>query len=269
MTRRPLRFGLHDFLNAQPLLSALRGGEKNAWLDVVLDTPSALARRLESGELDFAMIPAVAFFNRAKYYRLLEGACIASCGKVDTVLFVSNAPLESLDCIAVDRRSQTSIALLKILFGDRFSPEVTLEPFDPDLERMLQSCKAGLIIGDQAFRVPRSQKDLRVFDLSEAWFEKTGLPFVHAVIAVRKGISLEQECRESILRAPEIGLKQMDAYLATYAKKQGLDTSVCENYLKNRILYHLGKKEMEGLSQFQTLCVDKGLVAEKTAIEFY
>ncbi len=266
--RKSLRFGLHDFLNAQPLLASLSGDQKNSGIEVVRDTPSALAERFEAGEFDLAMIPAVAFFKLSPGHRLLDGICIASDGKVDTVLFAASAPLSSLKSIAFDRRSRTSIALLQILFGDRFAADVVYEPFAPDPEAMLESRQAGLIIGDQAFRISRLQADLQVFDLSEAWFDRTGLPFVHAVIAVREGVALDPQLRERIVDAPEAGLKRMDSYLPAYAQQQGLDKDVCERYLRQRIRYRLGKKEVEGLLRFQGMCVERGLVPEKTPIEF-
>ncbi len=269
MIQRPIRFGLHDFLNAQPLLAPLSGEDLPEEFVIELDTPAALAERLDAGELDLAMIPAVAFFTGGRNYRLLDKVCIASCGKVDTVLFAVKAPLASLKTIAVDRRSKTSIALLKILFADRFAPEVSFVPHDPDPLAMLRSHAAGLIIGDQALAVPRDQTGLQVFDLSEAWFEKTGLPFVHAVIAVRKGVSLSQKLQERIVAAPEQGLKRMQRYLKPYADKRGLDAAVCEHYLKKRILYRLDTKEKEGVLLFQKLCVERGLVPEMTPIEFY
>ena len=54
---------------------------------------------------------------------------------------------------------------------------------------MLESCDAGLLIGDPAMMV---QTDgLYAYDLAEVWRAKTGLPFVFAVWAVRKAALAE------------------------------------------------------------------------------
>ena len=56
---------------------------------VITDSPAALADRLKLNDLDLAMIPSVEYFKSADSYRLVPGICIASRGKVDTVLFLN------------------------------------------------------------------------------------------------------------------------------------------------------------------------------------
>ena len=55
----------------------------------------------------------------------------------------------------------------------------------PLLGPMLESCDAGLLIGDPAMMAKTD--GLYAYDLAEVWRAETGLPFVFAVWAVRQG----------------------------------------------------------------------------------
>ena len=82
MTQSLLKFGIHDFLNASPLLLPLRehGGDKG--FQIVTGSPAALADKLKLGDLDLAMIPSVEYFKSVDSYRLVPNICIASRGEV-------------------------------------------------------------------------------------------------------------------------------------------------------------------------------------------
>ena len=117
MTQPLLRFGIHNFLNAGPLLLPLEEQGANMGFQVITDSPTALADRLKSSDLDLAVIPSVEYFKLAESYRLVSDVCIASRGEVGTVLFLTKKPINEIRSIAADNRSRTSVALLKILFS--------------------------------------------------------------------------------------------------------------------------------------------------------
>ncbi|MFQ5450636.1 MAG: menaquinone biosynthesis protein [Nitrospinaceae bacterium] len=263
MVHSLLRFGLHDFLNAQPLRVPLAGKGEQAGLELVTDVPSALAEKLESGQLDLAMIPAIEYLHRADAYRLLPGISIASRGEVNTVLLVTKVPLSNIHSLAVDSRSRTSAALLKLLFADEFPPDVAFRLAPPDLESMLQHHDAALIIGDQAFRVRDSLTGVAVFDLSAEWFQRTGKTFVHAVIAVRQNVAVDPGTVAAIRQFKREGVERIDAIAAAYADRNGLEKKMCEDYLKRKIVYDLGEKEQQGLLHFRDLCHLRGLLPQK------
>ncbi|GJL78678.1 MAG: chorismate dehydratase [Nitrospinaceae bacterium] len=268
MSSKTLRFGLHDFLNAQPLLVPLLKRAEKAGIEMVIDVPSQLAEMMNSQTLDLAMIPTVEYLRRAESYRLVEGVCIASRDKVGTVLLISQVPVQEIKTLALDERSRTSVALLKILFAKRFSPEILFDPSPPDPEAMLEAHDAALIIGDQNFSLPSLSKETEIYDLSEDWFLKTKKPFVHAVLAVRAGVSLEKEICDVIQSARHEGLQNLPAIVKDFAEPRGLDLGVCEDYLQHKIIYDIGEQELEGMKLFQELCYGQGLIPEKHPLRF-
>ena len=90
MTQPLLRFGVHNFLNASPLLLPLKEQGVDMGFQLFMDSPAALADRLKSNDLDLAMIPSVEYFKLADTYRLVPDICIASRGEVGTVLFLAS-----------------------------------------------------------------------------------------------------------------------------------------------------------------------------------
>lgn len=263
-----IRFGLHDFLNAQPLMVPLVRQQKELGVEIVPGVPRVLAEKLKAGELDLAMIPTVEYLKESSRYRLLPDVAIASHGEVGTVLLVSQVPLKKIKTLALDDRSRTSVALLKILFADRFDQDAKLTTSPPDPEVMLKAHDAALIIGDQAFSLPKLPTTTKVYDLSQEWFLETGKTFVHAVVAVREGVIISHEFCDKIQRAKEEGLREIADIAKQYVAGSGLDLHTSEDYLRNKIIYDLGRQELEGLTLFRDKCFDRSMIREKHEICF-
>jgi chorismate dehydratase len=250
-------FGIHDFINSQPILDPLL--KRPAGLDILTGSPAQLADQLSDGELDLAMIPAIEYLKQADRFRLLPNIAIASRNKVGTVLLISKLPIPAICSLAVDDRSRTSVALLKVLYSRIFPDGLRFENQKPDPKKMLENHDAALIIGDQALGF--AKESTLIYDLSEEWFNLTGKTFVHAVIAVREGI--KAEIAETIIDAKRQGLQNLDAIARTQANKTGHSVGLVQDYLKNKIRYGFGEEEMEGLLSFQSLCYEAGLISKQ------
>ena len=237
-----------------------------AGLEIRTDSPARLADQLSSGKLDMAMIPAIEYLKQADSFRLLPNVSISSRNKVGTVLLVSKVPLNAIRSLALDNRSRTSIALFRILYSNVIPQGLKIARQDPDPEKMLNHHDAALIIGDQALGI--SKEGVSIYDLSEEWFKRTGKTFVHAVIAVREGIKVENRIIQTLLDAKQEGLQNLDTIVQTQANKTGHPVFLLRDYLKNKIRYDFGEEEMEGLMHFQSLCHEFGLVPKKFPLRF-
>ncbi len=261
-----LKFGIHDFINAQPILASLK--EMGEWikLDIHTDTPARLADQLADGKLDLAMIPAIEYLKQADILRLLPGISIASRNQVGTVLLVSKYPLNAIQSLAIDNRSRTSVALLKLMFKDEFSSELKWIVCDPSPQKMLQEHDAALIIGDPALNF--NKEGMTIYDLSEEWYQRTGKTFVHAVIAAREGVEIGDRIVEIFRLAKQEGLMKITTIARTQSRKTGFAENLLTDYLTNKIRYNLGAEELDGLGYFQSLCYSSGLIKNKIPFEF-
>ena len=261
-----LKFGIHDFINAQPLRDALKTMGDWTKIEIHTNTPAHLADQLNRGELDLAMIPSIEYLKNSDRLRLLPGVSIASKNQVGTVLLVSKFPLETIDTLAIDNRSRTSVALLKILFKNEMSPDLKWVDCEPNPEIMLKDHDAALIIGDPALGFKKEGST--VYDLSEEWYQRTGKTFVHAVIAVKEGVEIDERIVEIFRVAKQEGLMKIASTVRNQSRLTNFPEPLLLDYLKNKIRYNLGGEELDGLSHFQSLCKSAGLIEKKTPFEF-
>lgn len=255
--------GIHDFLNSRPLLHPIRHGLVETPFTLVTDTPARLAERFAAGELDIAMLPSIEYARNPEAV-IVPGSCIASLGKVETVLLFSDLALEDIETICVDPKSRTSVAMLSILFRERLGREPIIVTGEEDPARMLRAADAGLVIGDRAFDLP-SKRHL-IHDLGELWYEYAGRPFVHALLCARKGGRWDAAVA-ALAEAKRVGLAHREL-IAKEAAGPHLPEERALNYLMSHILYDLAGEEIAGLSHFLDRAVHFGL-APSSELRWY
>jgi chorismate dehydratase len=240
----PFRVGSVPYLNAVPLTRGLED-------EIVFATPSKLAEMLQRDELDAALVSVteVLFSER---YDILDGVAVASLGEVKSVFLAHRGPITEAKEVFCDPASLTSVNLLKVLLGEQaihpnFKP---LPSYDharlPDYT---------LLIGDPAIDFLRVPHEHEIWDLGAAWFELTGLPFVYAIWALRRGIKHERLARQ-LRDAKDFGLDTLDYIINTRSE---YDLSFRKDYLGWHIHYHLGVDEKRGLKRFADLLAKHGI----------
>jgi chorismate dehydratase len=203
-----------------------------------------------------ALLPSIEYF-RAGSYVILPEMCIAADGVVQSVRVFSKGPIDKVSSLALDANSRTSAALVQILLKRRCGglPELTECAPEADLWSLKED--AMLLIGDPAMKFP-ARRGVHILDLGEEWKRQTGLPFVYALWVARKGVALGNLV-ERLLRARDMGLANLRQLAAEAGAELGLDENVCLRYLGETIKYHLGARELKGLSLFQRLAAEDGL----------
>ena len=119
-----IKLGSVSFLNAQPLTYAIENNLIDHEFDLIQTPPSELSQKLNNRDIDVGLIPVAELLKR-KNYNVVSGISISSIGKVDSVILVAKQGIKDLASIAVDKRSQSSTALLRIVleifFGIRLN----------------------------------------------------------------------------------------------------------------------------------------------------
>ncbi|HWD92690.1 MAG TPA: menaquinone biosynthesis protein [Verrucomicrobiae bacterium] len=240
----PFRVGSVRYLNAVPLT---RGIED----EIVLATPSELAKMLQRDELDAALVSVteVLFHDR---YDILDGTAIASLGEVKSVLLAHRKPIEQAREIFCDTASLTSVNLLRVLLAERgLKPE-----FKPLASYEFKSLpEYALLIGDPALNFVFSPHEHDIFDLGAAWYELTSLPFVYAVWALRRGLE-NFRLRRQLTEARQFGLDTLDSIIRNRIE---YTEDFRKDYFGWHIHYHLGSDEKRGLAKFIELLRKHGL----------
>ena len=234
----PSRIGSVGYLNAAPLT---RGIEKH----VLYTTPAQLAQRLQRDELEAALVSIVeVLFNDR--YDVLEGVAIASSGEVKSVLLAHRQQLEEIRTVFCDAASLTSVSLLRVLLGAR-----GLRPEFRPLANYADTARhdAVLLIGDPALDFLLAPHAHAVWDLGQAWWDLTGLPFVYAAWALRRGADTPT-LRQRLRAAKDRGLRELDALVR---ERTEYDYAFRKTYLGGNIRYDLGPAEKRGVARFVEL----------------
>lgn len=240
----PFRVGNVRYLNAVPLTRGLED-------EIIFATPSELAGMLRRNELDAAMVSITETLLTGNY-DILDGIAIAALGEVQSVLVAHRVPLADIRVLHCDPASLTSVNLTRVLLAERgIKPE--LRPLEDYNFQALPDC--ALLIGDTALDFIREPREHQVWDLGQAWFELTGLPFVFAAWALRRGIenaALKRQLRE----ARDFGLDTLETIIR---ERTDYDYNFRKDYLSWHIHYHLGNDEKRGLARFAELLRKHGL----------
>ncbi len=256
-----IRVAAVSYFNARPLVEGLRSQEDFEVRDL---PPAEAAEALLSGDADVGLVPCVTLLKDPRL-TYLPGLCIGAHGAVDSVLlYLKTGALESGQGkirIALDPHSRTSQMLTKIYLvsflgypWERFefveeSPKALLE----DEERADQF-DGILVIGDLALlRVPRGPWDC--IDLSLAWTEATGLPFVFAVWGVRQEtLTRHPDLSNKFLAALDTGMEEIESIVRELASGFGLKDSLAKHYLTERIVFRMDDQSERGLNEFLNRC---------------
>ena len=240
---RALKISAISFLNTAPLMwdfehEPTREIRKNFVVDYTV--PSLCAEALRTGEADIGIIPVITTAEIPELV-VLPDVAIAAQNRVRSILLVSRRPLEEVRTVAVDTSSRTSVALTDVLLTKFHGGRRELRPMAPVLATMLEQCDAGLLIGDPAMMAKTD--GLYAYDLGELWRERTGLPFVFAVWAVRRAALAEMreglELGGIFRRSRDRGLKpeNLAAIAREWSPRMGLAEAEIEECRRGLALY--------------------------------
>lgn len=266
--KRLIKLGSVSFLNAQPLTYAIENNLVPHDFDLIQTPPSELSFKLHNKEIDMGLIPVAELLKR-RNYNVVPGISISSIGKVDSVILVAKQDINKLTKIAVDKRSQSSTALLRIVLEIFYGIRPQYIPTDIDKEGLMDNVDGTMLIGDSGLREYYNLRDqYRIYDLGEVWTNETNLPFVYAVFAGNKDVILGGSL-EALVESKNYGLGIVDKISKIESQKLGIDYEICYTYLTDRIKYDLGDEEVKGIIKYSELLSELDEAEKITDLNMY
>jgi predicted solute-binding protein len=222
-------------------------GPQQGMFDLEFDIPAGCADRLASGAADIGIVPSFELLKQD--LEIVPGAGIACRGAVRSILLVSSRRPEEIRTLAADSSSRTSVELARMVLDLKYGARPAVVRQAPDIEAMLRTADAGLIIGDPALRIEPALLPYHSLDLGAEWMDITGLPMVFAVWAARRGVKvegIEPAFRESC----RYGRERIEEIVAAEAPRREIAPGLARDYLQHKIVHELGPVEYEGLERF-------------------
>lgn len=241
---KKISVGAVSYLNTKPFLYGIEHSAVKDEIELSVDYPAALARKLRAGEIDMALLP-VAVLPTLPEYHFVGDYGIACDGEVASVALFSKVPLEEVQTILLDYQSRTSVALLKILCAQYWKIKPELVDTREDFVSRIEGNTAGLIIGDRALE--QLQSFSYVYDLGSAWKAFTGLPFVFAAWVSDK--KLPEGFVERFRKACAEGV----AAIENVTKLQAFTFYDLKTYFNEHIHFHLCDEKKTGMHLFLEL----------------
>jgi chorismate dehydratase len=239
--QQKIKVGAVSYLNTKPLIYGFEQGMMKEDIDLLIDYPSNIARKLLTNEIDIGLVP-VAVLPLMKAYHIVSDYCIGCDGEVASVCLFSEVPLPEIKTILLDYQSNTSVALIKILLKEHWKINPELVNAENDFEQNINGTTAGLVIGDRAFE--QRLKSKYIYDLGLAWKEMTGMPFVFAVWVSNK--KMNDNFIRAFNSATQYGLKNLNAV----AKLNELASFNMEEYYTKFISYKFDENKKAALKSF-------------------
>ena len=269
-----LRVAAIDFLNPAPLMWDFHHPPMQSALAsryvLHLTEPSQCARELLEGRADLGLIPIAALTPEL---RIVPGCTIASLDKVRSIQLIVKAPLtlEQVRTVAADTASRSSVAYAQVLFRHFLgvSPEFT--PAKANAEAMLAEADAALLIGDPALLALERRAEIEAhvgpctwYDIAQQWHQRTGLPWVAAVWAVRPEAVPTAEDRRQLIAdlngSRDRGLAHIEDLVREWTPRIALSPETIRHYLQRNIHYVLDAPCERSIAAFRRLAGHVGVL---------
>ena len=237
------RIGAVSYLNTRPLLLGIEQESFLNSIDLVKSYPANIAQDLLSGKIDIGLVP-VAILPQLSNPHIVSNYVIGANGAVASVALFSEVPIDEIKSIYLDYQSRTSVQLLKILLSQFWKKEVEFISATEGYIAQISGTTAGVIIGDRALE--NLSKYPYVYDLSLAWKQHTGLPFVFAAWVANQPIPAA--FMAAFDTANGYGLAHLDEVIALIpAQEQVYDL---HKYYTENISYVYDEEMKQGLERF-------------------
>ncbi len=271
--RGPARIGAVSYLNTLPLIEGLG---KLEGAELTLTAPSQLIDLLVADEIDIGLVSVIDAQRSPEPMALAPEGMIGCDGPTLTVRLFSAVPIDQITTVHADVDSHTSIALLRVILGERFGIKPRIEDFDVDAHRAALSkaavgegeagCwpEALLLIGDKVVTdSPPAIHYQHQVDLGEAWKELTGRPFVYAIWMCRASSAASPEvtaARSVLDRQRRHNSGRIDWIIRQRADARGWPEDLARRYLVDLLRYEVRQEHRDAIEAFFDLCARHGVL---------
>lgn len=259
-----VRIGMVNYINTAPLYDVwLSTVNQPDWV-IVEAVPSTLNRMLYDDELDMGLVSSQEYVIHPEKYILLDDISISASGPVGSVFLFSRCEPEKLagKLVLLSGQSQTSVSLVKIILENLYNVKPLYEVGSALEAQYNNNISGALAIGDEALILAQNKNFPHKIDLGKIWHEKTSLPFVFAVWAMRKEFCQKnyetiREIHRELVRCREEGKKDLEEISRKVSPRVSMQPEACYEYLRG-IEHDLGPEKKKGLVRFIEYLIERG-----------
>ncbi|GGA23053.1 menaquinone biosynthetic enzyme MqnA/MqnD family protein [Paenibacillus physcomitrellae] len=272
---KPTRMGIIDYTNVWPITYYFNEKELSRPIEIITKVPAVLNRAMIAGELDLSPVSSFAYGLGSRKLTLMPGLSVSSEGPVNSILVFSKQPLESVKNgrIALTNTSATSVNLLKIIMDKHYGGEPDYWVSEPDLDAMMETSDAALLIGDNAIKASWHDRGYHVTDLGKVWKEWTGYGMTFAVWAVQQTFAVSQagwlqEIQEAFHESRKQSEQSLEPLVSKACEQLGGTEAYWNHYFQN-LCYDFTEERQRGLQLYFDYCHELGLLEHPVQLSFW
>lgn len=263
---RTPRISASSYSNTAPLIWSFLYGSNHGKVELVLDNaPARSAELLDQDRVDAALVPVIAYQTLSDV-KLVPDVCVGAKEMARSVCLVTRGmDISDAQSVALDISSRASVTLVKIIFREFLSRDPGFSSAEPNVEEMLSSADAALIIGDPALALSATAAGagFRVYDLAQLWREHTGLGFIFAMWMTR-----HERAPIDFAAARDEGLANAESIAASYAANLPLSQAEMRDYITQNIAYAPDEMMSKGMDLYFELAAKHKLIEKDKELVF-
>ena len=241
-----LDIALVSYINTRPFMDGFEAHISPEEAQFHLLPPSSCTQYLLERKCQMALLP-VGALPLFKKVAIMPNYCIGANGPVESVFLFSQRPIEEIDTVFLDRHSNSSNGLTRVLMKHHWKKEVRwIMPEDKHFDKIKDNI-GGVVIGDKALRI-RDEFTYQ-YDLADEWKKMTGLPFAFAVWAYIPG-AISQDQLKRFNEAMRFGVSQAEKTAEKWGPSYKIDRELARHYLLNCIDYHFDQGKHKALDLY-------------------
>lgn len=267
--------GKIKYTNSWPMFHHFKPADLSQKARLITEVPSILNRRMLEGSLDISPVSSFAFGYGAEKFLLLPDLSVSSDGPVNSILLFSRKPPEQIKngVIALTNTSATSVNLLKIIMEKAYGGRPTYWDSEPDLDLMMATSDAALLIGDNAISASWHNREFIVTDLGEVWKRWTGYGMTFAVWAVQRSFAdqhprLLAEISEAFQDSKRRSLGDLSPLVEAACREIGGTRQYWHDYFNN-LCYDFNDQVQNGLALYFAYAYEMGLLKNQVQINVW
>jgi chorismate dehydratase len=240
-----VRLGIPDLLEVRPLVWGFLRGHHDDLFVPRLYPAERVAELLREGEVDAALV-SVTELSQLEDVRMVPELCVSVRGSSELVMVQSTLPPADVLSLAVEPTAGAEVELVRMLWRQEYGREPELRR-RPRLTAVPPDCDAVMLCSEAALGSAWSEP----YRLRPTgwWQERTGLPFVSRVWAVREATQLP-DLSFYLKSSLRYGLSSLDVLCREEASPLGGRIHRWRRFLGDQLGYVLGSSEREGLERF-------------------
>lgn len=275
MNEEDIRIGKISYTNSWPIFHYFDPSALSFSAQMISAVPSVLNQGMSEGTIHVGALSSFAYAEASDRLLLLPDLSVSADGEVRSILlFTKDSITRAAEgTIALTSTSATSVNLLRILMERAFGGRPRYVTAEPDLDQMMETADACLLIGDHAIRASWMDKGYQVYDLGRLWKEWTGCAMTFAVWAVNRQAAVRlpeaiAEIYRAFVRSKQRGTEVLEPIVTAACASVGGDPAYWDGYFRN-LCYDFGERQQEGLRLYYRHAYEMGLLPREVKPELW